>query len=57
MARKFVEAATFIFLQVIEQKPGIYEKCLPDCARRDKIDLAREKYLKRSRIMECMYTF
>jgi hypothetical protein len=43
MARKFDEAANFVFIQLIEQEPGIYDKRHPDYARRDKIDLACER--------------
>jgi hypothetical protein len=40
MARKVDEAANFVFVQLIEQEPGIYDKRHPDYARQDKIDLA-----------------
>jgi hypothetical protein len=45
MARKFDEAANFIFVQLIEQEPCIlvYDKRHPDYARGDKIDLAWER--------------
>jgi hypothetical protein len=43
MARKVDEAANFVFVQLTEQEPEIYDKRRPDCARRDKIDLAGEK--------------
>jgi hypothetical protein len=36
MARKVDEAANFVFVQLIEQEPGIYD-------RQDKIDLAWER--------------
>jgi hypothetical protein len=36
MARKVDEAANFIFVQLIEQEPGLYDKSHPDYARRDK---------------------
>jgi hypothetical protein len=42
MARKIDEAANFVFVQLIEQESGIYEKQHPDYARQDKIDLAWE---------------
>jgi hypothetical protein len=42
MARKVDGAANFVFVQLIEQEPGIYDKCHPDYARRDKIDFAWE---------------
>jgi hypothetical protein len=29
-------------VQLIEQEPGIYDKCHPDYVRQDKIDLAWE---------------
>jgi hypothetical protein len=34
MARKVDEAANFVFVQLIEQEPGIYDKCHPEYARR-----------------------
>jgi hypothetical protein len=40
MARKVDDGADFVFVQLIEQEPGIHDKRHPDCARRDKIDLA-----------------
>jgi hypothetical protein len=40
MAQKVDEAANFVFMQLIEQETGIYDKCHPDDARQDKIDLA-----------------
>jgi hypothetical protein len=40
MARKVDEAANFVFVQLIEQEPGIYDKCHANYARQDKIDLA-----------------
>jgi hypothetical protein len=43
MAQKFHEAANFVFVQLIEQDPGIYDKRHPDYGRRDKTDLAWEK--------------
>jgi hypothetical protein len=43
MARKVVVAANFVFVQLIEQEPGIYDNCHPDSARQDKIDLAWER--------------
>jgi hypothetical protein len=43
MARKVDEAANSVLVQLIEQKPGIYDKRHPDYARRDKVDLAWEK--------------
>jgi hypothetical protein len=47
MAQKVDEAANFVFVQLIEQVPGIYDKCHHDCARRD---LASERI---SDEMEC----
>jgi hypothetical protein len=40
MARKVGEAADLVFLQLIEQEPGMYDKCHADYeyAWRDKID-------------------
>jgi hypothetical protein len=40
MAWKVDEAANFVFVQIIEQEPGIYDKRHADCARWDKIGLA-----------------
>jgi hypothetical protein len=40
MARKVDETANFVFVQLIEQKPAIYDKCHTDYARQDKMDLA-----------------
>jgi hypothetical protein len=40
VARKVDEAANFVFVQLIEQKPGIYDKSHADYARKDKRDLA-----------------
>jgi hypothetical protein len=40
MARKVDEASNFVFVQLIEQEPGIYDKCHPDYTRRDKRDSA-----------------
>jgi hypothetical protein len=41
MARKVDVADNFVFVQLIEQEPGIYDKRHPDYARQDKIDLTR----------------
>jgi hypothetical protein len=43
IARKVDEAANFVFVQLIEEEPGIYGKCHSDYARLDKIDLAWER--------------
>jgi hypothetical protein len=45
MARKVDEAANFVFVQLIEQEPGIYvhDKHYPDCARQNKRGLAWER--------------
>jgi hypothetical protein len=44
MARKFDEAANFVFVHLIEQEPvGIYDKRHPDYAIQDKIDLVWER--------------
>jgi hypothetical protein len=40
MARKVDEVANFVFVQLIEQDPGTYNKCHTDYARQDKIYLA-----------------
>jgi hypothetical protein len=42
VARKVDEAANFVFVQLTEQEPGIYDKRHSDYARWDKIDLAWE---------------
>jgi hypothetical protein len=42
MARQDHEAANFVFVQLIEQQPGIYDKRHPDYGRRDKTDIAWE---------------
>jgi hypothetical protein len=42
MARKVDEDANFVSVQLIEQETGIHDKCHPDYARRDKMDLACE---------------
>jgi hypothetical protein len=42
MARKVDEAANFVFVQLIEQEPGIYDERHPNDGRQDKIDLAWE---------------
>jgi hypothetical protein len=44
MARKVDKAANFVFVQLIDDEPGIYDKCHPDCARQDKINLAWERF-------------
>jgi hypothetical protein len=43
MAQKVNEAANFVFVQMIEQEPGIYGRCHANYARQDKIDLAWER--------------
>jgi hypothetical protein len=43
MARKVDEAANFVFMQLLEEEPGIYDKRHPDYTRRDKMYLAWEK--------------
>jgi hypothetical protein len=43
MARKVDEAANFVFVQLIEQEPGIYVECHADYALQDKIFLAWER--------------
>jgi hypothetical protein len=47
VAQKVDEAANFVFVQLIEQEPSIYDKRHPDYARRDKIGLAWERILMR----------
>jgi hypothetical protein len=58
MAQKNDEAAYFVFVQLTEQGPGIYDKRYPDYARQDKIDLAWERIsheMKESGI--CVYVY
>jgi hypothetical protein len=43
VVRNVVEAANFVFVQLIQQEPGMHDKFHADCARRNKIDLAWEK--------------
>jgi hypothetical protein len=43
VARKVDEAANFVFVQLIEQEPGIYDKRHPDYARRDEINLTWDR--------------
>jgi hypothetical protein len=43
MARKVDEAANFVFVQLVEQEHGIYDKRHQNYARWDKIDLAWER--------------
>jgi hypothetical protein len=43
MARKVDEAANFVFVQLTEQEPGIYDKRYSDCAKQDKIVLVWER--------------
>jgi hypothetical protein len=40
VTRKVDEAANFVFVQLIEQEPGVYDKRHPDYARQNKIDCA-----------------
>jgi hypothetical protein len=40
---KLLIATNFVFVQLIAQEPGIYDKRHPHYARRDKIDLAWER--------------
>jgi hypothetical protein len=42
MAWKVDEAANFVFVQLIEQEPGIYDKRHADYAKQDKTDLVSE---------------
>jgi hypothetical protein len=43
LALKFVEAANFLFVQLIEQQLGIYDKRHSDYGRRDKRNVAWER--------------
>jgi hypothetical protein len=39
MTRKVDETANFVFVQLIGQEKGLYDKSHPEYARRDKVDL------------------
>jgi hypothetical protein len=41
MAQKVDEAANFVFVELIEQEPGICDKRHPDCARHDRSSLGK----------------
>jgi hypothetical protein len=43
MVRKVDEAANFVFVQLIEQESGMYDKRNPDYAGQNKVDLAWER--------------
>jgi hypothetical protein len=43
MSRNAEEATNFVFLQLIEQEPGTYDKGYSDYARQDKIYLVWER--------------
>jgi hypothetical protein len=43
IARNADEAANFVFVQLIEQVPSIYDKSHPDHTRWDTVNLAWEK--------------
>jgi hypothetical protein len=43
MARKVNEAVNLVFVQLTEQKPGIYDKYHADYDRQDKIESAWER--------------
>jgi hypothetical protein len=43
MAQMVDESANFVFVQLIEQEPGIYDKRHPEYARRDKKGLVWER--------------
>jgi hypothetical protein len=56
MARNVEEAANFVSVQLIEQEPGIYDKCHADYARQDKIDLVWERTSQVNRVYRfCVY--
>jgi hypothetical protein len=54
MARKADEASNFVFVQLTEQEPSIYDKHHPDYARRNKVDLAWEKLHKMNESGMCV---
>jgi hypothetical protein len=43
MAWKVDEDANFVFVQLTEQQPCVYDKCHQDYARRNKLDLDWER--------------
>jgi hypothetical protein len=43
MTRKVDEAANFVFVHLIEQEPGLYDKSHTDYSRRGKVDLVWER--------------
>jgi inosine/xanthosine triphosphate pyrophosphatase family protein len=43
MVQKVDEAANFVFVQLIEQEPGMYDKRHPEYTRQDKTNLASER--------------
>jgi predicted nucleic acid-binding protein len=43
MTRKVDEASNFVFVQLIDQEPGIDDKCQAVYARKDKTILAGER--------------
>jgi hypothetical protein len=47
LARNVNKAADFVFVQLIEHAPGIYDKCHPDYAEQDKIDRVGKEFLMR----------
>jgi hypothetical protein len=38
VAQKIDKAADFVFVQLIEQEPGIYDRCHPDYSRQQEVD-------------------
>jgi hypothetical protein len=52
MARNVEEAATFVFVQLIEEEPYIYDKRHPNYARRDKIDWLEKEILMKRRSLD-----
>jgi hypothetical protein len=60
MARTVDEVANYVFVQLIEQEPGVYEKRHTGYARRDKIDLPWERIfheMKQSGMCVCIYLY
>jgi hypothetical protein len=55
MTRKVDEVANFVFVQLIEQEPSIYDKLHPDYGRRDKIDFAWERISHEMKSGMCVY--
>jgi uncharacterized protein (DUF2267 family) len=51
MAQNVDEAANFVFVQLTEQEPGIYDKCHADCATREKNRFGLGKNFSRDEVV------